>query len=98
MSTAVMMAKKVCAWCRVDMGTVPWSSMTRETAPPVTHGVCAACEKKVLKRDDSRVTLRMVKKDGVVITVTTTWYQALLRLDFAIGLPDFDSYEITEVA
>lgn len=96
--TTVTMAKKVCAWCRLDMGIVPWSTMTRDEAPPVTHGICAPCEAKFLQRDDCLVKLTILKKDGVSLSVTTTWYQALLRLDFASQLPEFASFEFTEAA
>lgn len=96
--TTVTMAKKVCAWCKLDMGMVPWSSMTRENPPPVTHGICPACEKSVGLPDDGIVKLTMWKKDDTSVSVTTHWFQALLRLDFAVTLPEFKSHTITEAA
>lgn len=92
MSINVTMAKKVCAWCRSDMGMIPWASTSHEAQ--VTHGICAACESKQNLPDEGMVKLTIFKKDGMSLSVTTHWFQALLRLDFACTLAEYKDFAI----
>lgn len=37
--------KRVCAWCKTEMGIVPLESLSDEI---ITHGICEECKNKVL--------------------------------------------------
>ena len=90
--------KRMCAWCGMDMGTLPSEVMSENV---ITHGICLECVNKVLAEygTETRTFLNRLAEPVVIVDGTGSvktankQAQSLLQKE----LPDIEGYRGGEV-
>ena len=70
-----VMVKKICAWCKKDLGSLSAFDVPEDT--PITHGMCSDCARKAMSfrakplrifLDQFSKPVFLVKAEGIIVT------------------------------
>ena len=90
--------KRVCAWCRKELGRVDWQAGSENV---ITHGICGSCRDNVLFQmgvelgvflDSLKLPIVVVNRGGTIVTGNDQARTVLQK-----GLPEIEGYKGGEV-